>query len=137
MNMINQLVNRLIDAAKAEEWKKVDELFIPELVERNDPYSVAWAVNRGLYDENENVRDAAASLLGKQPIPQDLIEVARLNLFSVAMSDPHVFAKYRAAIALAKIGADVYKDHVREVLLQAVQMEDVREPAQEALDLLK
>lgn len=135
--MINQLVNRLMDAAKAEEWEKIDKLFIPELVELNDPYSVTWAVNRGLYDENGNVRDAAASLLAKQPIPQDLIEVARLNLFSVAMSDPHVFAKYRAAIALATIGSEVYKDHVREVLLQAVQMEDLAEPAQKALDLLK
>ncbi len=136
MNMIELLVQNLIDSARREDWKTVDEQIIPELVKLNNIYSYSWALTEGLSHFNEHVRDAAASLLGKQLIPENVVPYARDKLYDVMINDKNPFVRYRAAMAIAKIGADKYLADVRIVLGEALTVDDVKEPAQEALDLL-
>lgn len=134
--MIELIVKNLIESAKREDWNTIDETIIPKLVELDNIYSYSWALTEGLSHFNEHVRDAAASLLGKQRIPENVVPYARDKLYKVMMNDKNSFARYRAAIAIANIGADKYLHDVRIVLEEASKIDDVKQPALEALQSL-
>jgi hypothetical protein len=104
---VQELLENLVAAAKAENWDDVDQVYIPMLAASDDADLIIcdWIVSRGLTDRNPHVRDAAASLftsyhLKANKVPQSLVKKAHDRLLFVMQTDRNPYARYRAAFAL-------------------------------------
>ena len=111
--MLEETIERLIALAKEEKWAEVDEA-LPKL--RKDNEIRIWAYKKGLFEEDGNVRDLAASILEKA----DWFENQRLIhdlVYNTLRQEKHPYARFRMACALVAHG---YKEpEVIEVLENA------------------
>lgn len=107
-------MEKLIAAAKKENWGFVDKQ-IPYFA--NDPNAIKWAKDKGLVDEDSNVRDLAASLLEKT---SNLDERTETKLYGL-MSRYKSYAGFRAACALASHDWQEKASEVRAVLKKAAK----------------
>jgi len=133
--MTSILIEQLVDAARARDERGIDRIVL-NIAKINDLSSIAWAVTEGLRHLNDNVRIAAAKILGKQEVASNVIDYVRYNLYELMKNDPNVSARYRAAITLAKIGPESYGKDVRSVLDQAEKVRELRPEAQQAIQSL-
>src|SRR3990172_10972986 len=107
MAAVQELLESLVAAAKAENWDDVDKVYIPRLAVSDDSDFVIydWIVGEGLTDRNPHVRDAAASLfvsyhLKANSVPAFRIRKGHDRLLFVMQTDKNQYARYRAAFAL-------------------------------------
>lgn len=103
---ISQLVTALVEAARREDWKTVDEQLVPQLKMVNGN-KMAKAMLPYAADENPNVRDVVATALA----PLDISAVTtRASVISemkkMAVGDPERFPAGRAAVVLLKYRGD-------------------------------
>ena len=89
----------LVDAAVREDWKfvdeKINEFKFTEAV-------MGWAIHQGLQNEDQNIRDLAATLLDKSPLPID--SAFKESLKKQMTADSYHIVRFRLAIALYKRG---------------------------------
>ena len=109
---------QLIEGARNEDWDFVDKNI-------NDGHltseRINWAVNTGLSDENNNIRDFAATLLDKSDYP--LISDNTEKLKKIMANDLYHIVRYRLAIALYKRGDK--SSEVQQMMLEAQNDPDV------------
>tara|TARA_Y100000310_G_scaffold122529_1_gene121230 strand:- start:2420 stop:2794 length:375 start_codon:yes stop_codon:yes gene_type:complete len=118
------MIEELIKAAKEENWDLVDS----EILEvANDPRFIDWAKEKGLSDDDENVRDLAVSLLEKT---NDLDEPTMRILYSLMFKDSNTYVRFRSAFALKKHGYEKHPQEVIAVLRQAAQDIDTKNIAE-------
>jgi len=130
----NIMLDKLMEAAKNEEWDKVDKN-TPEAVK--DPEIVNWAFERGLDNPNENIRDLAAGILEKAKIPVSKFSAMRPKLHEIMGGDKNPYARYRSAFALAAHNPGFYKPEVIKTLKEAEKDEDVSKIASSYLRKLE
>ncbi len=121
-------LRELQSAATREDWDFVDT-HLTGL--SNDPKALDWSTNKGLTDEDDNLRDLAVSLLEKSSaeLKPDITKKL-LELFE----DKNPYVGFRSAFALFSHG-----DRSPEVLAkihEAVLDEEVREIAEGYLSQL-
>lgn len=126
-------IDDLILAAKHEDWEVVDEN-IPNICE---DITVQKKAIELLSDSDGNVRDLGASILGKPQIDPKIFLRAKPILKKVMWGDENLYARYRAAFALAEHGVGRYRTKVMQVLQQASEDKDVGNIARKYLDRLK
>ncbi len=123
----------IIKAAIEENWDYVDER-IPEVCDIPENQIRALEL---LKDFDGNLRDLGASIIQKAHIPPKRFLRFREALAENVLSDPHKYAKYRAAFALAEHGPGIsYRRRVLKVLREASSDEDVGEIARGYLERL-
>ena len=88
-------LEELIDAAKAEHWDAVDKNIA---VLANNEEVIAWALDKGLEDTENNVRDLAASVLEKSSV--SLPESTKAMLLHLVAWDENIYVQFRSAFAL-------------------------------------
>ena len=125
---VMMMIERLIKAAKKGDWRFID-LKISQV--SNDPEFVRWAKEKGLYEENENIRDLAVSLLEKT---ERLDEETKEKLYSLMSRDPSVYVRFRSAFALTNHDYDKHPQEIINVLKQATQDPEVKEIAENYLN---
>lgn len=123
----------LINAARKEDWKFVDEK-IPEVC--ND-VKVQNKALKLLVDKEENVRDLGASILEKARIDSARFSRMRAPLVRVMRNDNNIYVKYRAAFVLASHGPGEYTQEVLELIKQALEDKEVSEFAKNYLRILE
>ena len=123
----------LIEAARKENWEYVDTRISKVC---NDTKVQERALQL-LKDSDGNVRDLAASILGKACIDSGKFLKIRPVLGEVMEKDSNPYARYRAAFALAQHGPGTYKSEVIKTLKQASKDKDVSEIARGYLERLK
>jgi hypothetical protein len=122
------VLNRLIQAAKEEDWDFVDKE-LPEFAK--DPANIEWAYGVGLADSNGNVRDLGASILEIAKISPDRFGGMRDRITQHMKGDDNPYVRYRCAFALAAHGQA--NDQVRAVLMEATKDDDVAAIAKDYL----
>lgn len=120
-------IDEMIAAAREERWEAIDSA-IPRVCNRPD--YTRWAYETGLNDTDDNVRDLAASILEKARFGSEFKRM-RPKLFRLMRSDPHKYARYRCAFALA--AHRVHTAAVKNVLTEATQDKAVADIAQRYL----
>ena len=99
MEKNNTTLRQLIDAAQNEDWDFVDgNINISHLT--GEP--IVWALKDGLVDQDQNIRDLAATLLDKSDEEINIDDIKRLE--DIMTSDSYHIVQYRIAIALYKRG---------------------------------
>ena len=111
-------VEKLIEKARQENWDEIDKI-LPEVCD-SESY-VRWAANQGIFYDDDNIRDLAASILEKTNHPY--FSTAKDGLKKMTISDSNPYARFRAGFALYAHG-DRSKD-VLKVLEDAMADEDV------------
>ncbi|MBU0466109.1 MAG: hypothetical protein KJ718_00080 [Nanoarchaeota archaeon] len=127
-------IEKLIDAAKKEDWETVDEQ-LPEVCE--DPSVVSWAYNEGIKDDDGNIRDLAVSLLEKAPISESEFDDMRETVYGLMTSDLNKYVKFRAAFALAAHGVGSHKAEVEQLLHEAEKDNEIAKIARGYLAKVK
>ncbi len=90
----------LLDAARQEDWKKIDEELIPQLVEM-DGDQVSVALLKHVLDEDPNIRDVVASTLSGITITSELVKGKTIEaMVDMTDADPGKFPAGRAAVFL-------------------------------------
>jgi len=118
-----KMIEKLIEAAKTEDWDFIDGQ-IPSIA--NDPEYLRWAIQKGIRDEDGNVRDLAASILEKtETLPSDSVAL----LYDKMKKDSNPYVKFRSAFALAGHGVRDHHDDVVQVLKEAQRDPEVAEIA--------
>ena len=99
MEQNNATLEQLIESAQKENWGFVDD-HINNSHLSGEP--IIWALNIGLHNEDQNIRDLAATLLdiSDEEIDQKNIE----KLEKIMVEDSYHIVRYRIAIALYKRG---------------------------------
>ena len=126
----NANIEKLVKAAKEKEWEVVDKE-IPNVC--NDRTTVSWAYDKGIYDEDDNVRDLAVSILEKSRILVTRFDIMRPTIHRLMKIDHNNYVRYRAAFTLAAHGAGEFKKEVEQVLHEAEEDPDVSEIAKQYL----
>ncbi len=119
----NKLVtfDELLRAAQKEEWDFVNEnINASHYTEER----LRWALDKGLFDPDQNIRDLAVTLFDESETPLAVVDVEKLKQ---AMSDPYHIVRYRAAIALYKRGHR--SPSIEQVMQEAKKDPDVGELA--------
>ncbi len=111
----------LINDARTENWKSVDEK-IPKLCNDIKVQNIALKL---LADKDGNVRDLGASILEKARIDSARFSRMRVPLVMVMRNDNNIYAKYRAAFALANHEPREYTQEVLELIKQASKNKEV------------
>lgn len=125
MTNIKELREKIVSYAAEEKWDEIDDDLIPQICGMDDPTTVDWALGE-LGSSDPNVRDVAASILGKHYIPQDKLEKTRDSLYTAMGSDTNEFVRYRSAFALVEHGTGKYPlGEIVSVLTEASKSEDV------------
>ena len=126
-------LEKLIDAAKQEQWIEVDEA-IPKICD--DPEYINWAYGEGTLDDDGNVRDLAVSILEQAQIAPKVFDGMRERLYNIMMGDDNEFVRYRCAFTFVNHGPGDYKDEVIEVLNEAArhQEQDIADMAKAYLE---
>jgi hypothetical protein len=120
--MMDKVIRKLADAAKAENWDAVDAQ-IPTIVK--NPIYVQWAYERALSSSNPNLKDLGASILEKAVIKESQFSKMRDKLFYRMMEETNQYVRYRSAFALAAHGPGTHKEEVIRVLQEASHDKDV------------
>lgn len=109
------VLTSLIEAAQNGEWDMVDGSIHKVL----SPAHMEWAAKLGLSDENDDVRDLAATMFEEslQSIPDEL----RNKMYQMIQADTNNAVRYRLAFALYKRG-----DHIQ--LIQDTVEKAAKEP---------
>lgn len=94
---MEETVEKLKNLAVKEDWDTIDGL-IPSVC--NQPAVFGWAYDTGIYEENDHVRDLAASLLEKAKWPTDRAELIKEKVLSRLRVEQASYAKFRLACAL-------------------------------------
>jgi len=123
---------RLIKAAEKEDWDFV-EVTIPKICD--EPDYISWAVNKGLLERNRNLRDLAASILGKTHSSR--FGEAAEKLRELMLSDNESCVRYRAAIALGNHEVRDYREEILKVLYEAKEYEETSVDAKSCLQKFK
>jgi len=89
----------LLALAKNEDWDAVDKLIKEFNITRK---IIDWALNTGIFDEDNNVRDLATTFLDNSDI--DLKETEITILKDIMKKDIYNIVQFRTAIALYKRG---------------------------------
>jgi hypothetical protein len=121
-------MEKLRQAAVKEDWEFIDSK-IPEIC--NDPSAIASA-KKWLFDQDGNVRDLAASILEKTN--QD-INPMKTKLYAIIKADPHPYARFRSACALAAHGEKT--NVIKTTLSEFKEDPDVADIAKQYLARLK
>ena len=125
-------------AAIAGDWETVDSMLAnKDTVETIlKPATVAWALGGGLRDTDDNVRDLAATILGKVERKDfgDLPPDAVLAMEDQMTNDSSSYVRYRLAFALAnRIPKDKRSVQLVATLEDAARDPDVEEIAKKYL----
>jgi hypothetical protein len=121
----------IIGAARREEWALVNNYINGSIINNEQ---INWVLDIGIFDENQNIRNLAATLLDKSDIPLDLVDVE--NLENVMASDPSNIVRYKIAIALYKRG-NKNSSAVEQTMTEARNDPDVGELANYYISLRK
>ena len=127
-------IERLIEAARKEDWDFVDGE-IPKVA--SDSQVISWAIETGIKDENDNVRDLAVSILEKSEIDPQRFSHAEQVLYHLMRRDKHPYVRYRSAFALASHGSNRNREEVVGVLKEATRDPDTKEIAEGYLETYK
>jgi len=100
---------RLVEAAKNEDWDFVDGNINESHLTREQ---VDWVLQKGIYDEDQNVRDLAATILDRSD--ESLSQEEAEKVEKVMAEDSYHIVKYRLTIALYKRG---YKTPIVEKMM--------------------
>ena len=119
----------LINDARNENWKSVDKKILKVC---NDVKVQSMAL-RLLADKNGKVRDFGASILEKARIDPARFSRMRTSLVRVMREDNNIYAKYRAAFALANHRSGDYIQEVLELIKQASKDKEVKPIAENYL----
>lgn len=128
--MIEELIKNLVKAAKEEEWDYVDSK-LPTV--KDYKQLVEWSFNKGIHDEDKNIRDLGISIIEKADIPEKEFMKMRPQIFKLMISDPNPYVRFRSAFALSAHGAGGYSRHVKQALQEAEKDKDVRKIAKQYL----
>jgi len=91
--------DRLIEAAKNNDWNFVDE----NINESHLTYEhIVWAIKDGLLNKDLNVRDLAATILDRSGEPLDSEDAKEIE--KIMLRETYHIVIYRLAIALYKRG---------------------------------
>ena len=125
--MENTIFKQLIEAAQKEDWDFVDANISESHLSREQ---INWALEKGLRDVDQNIRDLAATLLDKsnEELSQEEIE----NLEKIMTGDSYHIVRYRLAVALYKRGD--MKPIVVQMMQEAKNDPDVGELAKSYLE---
>lgn len=99
MEQNDTTLEQLIEAAQKENWDFVDG-HINNSHLTSEP--INWALNIGLYIEDQNVRDLAATLLDRSDEEIKPEDVEKLQ--KIMVEDSYHIVRYRVAVALYKRG---------------------------------
>lgn len=124
--MMSEGLEKLIQAAREENWAIVDER-IPEIC--NEKSVIKWAYETGIEDKNEHVRDLAASILEKADLPEERFDGMRGKLYTLMESDDNRDVRFRAACTLAAHGPGDYTREVINILQKAREDPEIAEIA--------
>ena len=122
------MIDTLIEAAKKENWGKVDKSILKVC---NNKSVIDWACKEGLNDSNGNVRDLAASILEKTS--NSLTGEIKEKLYSHMKKDDNAYVRYRSSFALAAHDPSFHKEEVKDVLEKAKKDPDVSQLAESYL----
>lgn len=101
----DDLIAALFEAARKEDWDKVEEL-MPQLA-NVDPEDTAEKLLTHVGDPDPNIRDMVASALEVLSItPPKLREEIVLTMVTMATTDEHIFAAGRGATVLIRYQDD-------------------------------
>jgi hypothetical protein len=117
-------IEEIISAAKNEQWDFVDKQIplvcnVPEVIDRSSEL---------LTDSDGNLRDLGASILAKAKLSDKKYNQVRPTLFK-NLGDSHIYARYRAAFALAEHDQKPYDKEILNVLGEASEDPEVGEIA--------
>jgi len=126
----NNMLDKLIKAAKKEDWGYVDRKITT--IKNYEPF-IRWAFPIGIHDSDGNVRDLGVSLIEKTPIPEDNFELMRPELFKLMRTDPNIYVRFRSAFALAAHGPGRYSKEVIQILKKAEKDKEVSKIAKQYL----
>lgn len=129
--MLNEEINNLIEKAKKEEWEEIDAKINADNF-CDFPQVLEWT-DKGLDDEEEGVRDLAASIL--ELSSGDLSDKQKEKLEGNMARNEGGFDEFRAACALANHGgksADIEKK-----LEEFVDNPDTKEIAEKYLKMIR
>lgn len=121
-------LDKLVEAAKAENWDLVDEQ-LPDVVK--DYASVEWAYDSALSDNDGNVRDLGVSIIELADIPPANFKKMEYSLRQHMKQDDNPYVRFRCAFALA--AHDSPDEEVVRVLNEATRDDDVADIAQNYL----
>lgn len=120
----------LIDAAKAEDWGTVDEN-LPKMADK--PGVISWSSEKGLDDEDENIKDLSVSIW--EAASEEMPEEIGAKLKEMMVNDEGVYVRFRSAFALFKHGNR--NPGVIEKIKEALEDKDVKEIAEGYLSELE
>jgi len=99
---INQFITVLIEAAKENDWEKVDNELMPQL-EGFDGNQMARGLLRHVKDENPDVRDVVATALSPLEISDEETKKETIEaMINMASTDKERFPAGRAAVFLLR-----------------------------------
>jgi hypothetical protein len=126
----NNMLDKLIKAAKKEDWAYVDRKI--SIIKNYEPF-IQWAFPTGIRDSDENLRDLGVSLLEKAPLPEERFRLIRPELFKLMRTDSNTYVRFRSAFALAAHGPGIYEKQVVETLKKAEKDKEVSKIAKQYL----
>lgn len=127
-------LKQLIKLAKEEDWDKIDQE-IPKIAS-SQPY-IDWAKEKGIKDEDGNVRDFAVSILEKSELNPKEFKDIEDNLYNLMETDENPYVKYRSAFALVSHGSLKDKEKLLGVLRSAQRDPDTKDIAENYLEKIK
>lgn len=119
----NYTLREVVNAASEENWDLVDGA-IPLLAQEDK--TLDWAKKEGLANEDDNLRDLAASIFEKTD--QEIDDKIKGRLTAMLLKDDNPYASFRAAFALYNKGDR--SERVMSKMHEALGDEDVREIAE-------
>ncbi len=112
----------LLESAKREDWDFVDANINESHVIKE---RIDWAIFDGIFDEDENVRDFAATLLNKTDV---VFDKTALEVLEKRMNnDDYHIVRYRIAIVL--YGRNYITPEIQKMIGEAREDPDVGELA--------
>lgn len=101
------VVDKLILAAQAEEWDKIDEEIIPQISTSLYSKEIVNKLLEYVKNEDSNIRDAIATgLMAAEIADEKLLGTAIKEMATVATTDSEKFPAGRAALFLSKYQSD-------------------------------
>ncbi len=131
---MDEKLRKLIKLAKEEDWDKIDQE-IPKIASAQ-PY-IDWAKEKGIKDEDGNVRDFAVSILEKSELNPKEFKDIEDRLYNLMANDDNPYVKYRSAFALASHGSIKDKEKLLGTLRFAQRDPDVKDIAENYLEQIK
>lgn len=123
-----------MDFASDEDWEEFDNWVNQLEIDPSDQMTVAEKLLHLANVGSGNVRDAAATVFAVVPIPDARLRADVISrMITMAKSDSHIWARYRAVKFLAKHRDFYGVDETLMMVSKADPEEDVCRAAKEAL----